>query len=127
MVKPILMMMLLLVVEAPSHKRAAKEAASFSWAQQSIDLGEVKLGSKHLVEFAFTNSSSTPLLISSATASCGCTVASVSNEPILPGESGQVKAEFTAKSTGRFRKTITLLANTESGSEMLTITGTVGD
>lgn len=120
-------MMLLLVVEAPSLKRTVNEAASFSWAQQSIDLSEVKLGSKHLVEFAFTNSSSTPLLIASATASCGCTVASVSKEPILPGESGQVKVEFTAKSIGGFRKTITLLANTESGSEILTITGTVRD
>ena len=121
------MMMLLLIVEAPSSNVSVKEAASFSWTQQSIDLGEVKLGSKHSVEFAFTNSSSVPLIIASATASCGCTVASVTSEPILPGESGQVKAEFTANSSGGFRKTITLLANTESGSEILTITGTVRD
>lgn len=120
-------MMLLLVVEAPSPERTVKETASFSWAQQSIDLGEIRLGSKHLLEFAFTNSSTTPLIIESATASCGCTVASVSREPILPGESGQVKAEFTAKSTGEFRKTITLLANTESGSEILVIVGKVRD
>src|SRR4051812_19136463 len=39
-------------------------------------------------EFAFTNTGKTPLIITAASAACGCTVAEYPKEPIAPGTGG---------------------------------------
>jgi hypothetical protein len=44
----------------------------------------------------FTNTGSTPLVISNVRGSCGCTVTDYTKEPIAPGKTGNVKATFNA-------------------------------
>ena len=53
------------------------------------------------------------LIISSATASCGCTVPEWPKEPIPVGEEGEIAVRFnSAKKPGVQNKTITITANT---------------
>ena len=73
--------------------------------------------------FKFTNTGKSDLLIVDARGSCGCTVPSYpKNEPIAPGESGEIVVKFNASGKpGKQQKTVTLHANTDTGREMIRI------
>ncbi len=73
-------------------------------------------------EFAFSNTGKTPLVISSASASCGCTVAAYPHDPILPGQSATMKVTFnSAGKKGHQEKAVTIQANTVRNIHMLYI------
>lgn len=101
------------------------ENAAFTWEATSFDFGKIKVGVPVTHEFTFTNTGTAPLVIASVQASCGCTVASYSKDPIEPGAKGFVKATYNAAKVGPFTKTVTVNANTESGVVQLTIKGEV--
>jgi len=76
--------------------------------------------------FKFTNSGSQPLILTSATGSCGCTVPKAPlNQPFGPGESGDVKVHYDVKRIGPFTKTVTIKSNGSAEDIKLTITGKV--
>jgi hypothetical protein len=90
------------------------------------DFGTIKEGTQATVDFVVKNTGTAPLIISSVTASCGCTTPDWTRDPIAPGASGKVTAVYN--STGRlgnFTKTVTVKYNGESGTEYLTIKGIV--
>lgn len=104
---------------------AVKAAAAFNWTATSFDFGKIEKGVAVTHEFTFTNSGSEPLIISSVQASCGCTVAEYTKDPIPAGETGFVKATYNAAKPGVFSKTVTINANTEDAVVLLTIKGEV--
>jgi hypothetical protein len=99
--------------------------ALFTWAKTTVDLGKIKSNNPVTHEFKFTNTGNTTLVISSVKASCGCTVAEYSKNPIPAGSTGFVSATYNAATLGVFTKTVTVVANTEEGSTMLVIKGEV--
>lgn len=99
--------------------------AEFKWNETSFDFGKIKLNVPVTHEFTFTNKGNATLTISSVQASCGCTVAQYSKEPIEPGQQGFVKATYNAAKAGVFTKTVTINANTEIATVVLTIKGEV--
>ena len=101
------------------------EKALFNWTQTAFDFGKIKVSNPVTHEFTFMNSGNAPLVISSVQASCGCTVAKYSKDPITPGSSGFVKATYNAAKVGVFTKTITVNANTEDAIVLLVIKGEV--
>ncbi len=78
-------------------------------------------------EFKFINTGKEPLIIQSATASCGCTVPSWPKEPILPGKTGTIKVHYATTRVGAINKQITVKSNAKNSPLVLTITGTVLD
>ncbi len=106
-----------------TEKRA--EAAVFKWVATDHDFGQVPIGTPVSHEFKFTNTGDIPLVISAVKPSCGCTITAYSKEPIMPNGTGFVKATYDASKVGRFSKTVTVVANTEVGSILLTIKGEV--
>lgn len=101
------------------------ESAIFNWVAKEFDFGKIKLNNPVTHEFKFRNSGSVPLVISSVQASCGCTVADYTKDPIPAGEEGFVKATYNAARAGMFTKTVTVNANTADGVVVLTIKGEV--
>ncbi len=77
--------------------------------------------------FKFTNEGDTPLLITRAQASCGCTSPDYPKKPVRPGESAEIKVTYHAKGRpGPFDKSIYVYSNDKSNERvMLTITGNV--
>jgi len=72
--------------------------------------------------FNFTNTGASNLIITDASASCGCTVPSYPETPIYSGASGSITVKFnSANKSGEQNKTITISANTENGTERLKI------
>lgn len=86
---------------------------SFEFTEEEYDFGTINEGDIVDHVFTFTNSGEIPLIISSATASCGCTVPQWPKEPIPVGGSGEIKVQFNSrKKPGIQNKTVTITANT---------------
>ena len=98
---------------------------TINWADESHDFGQIAQNEPVTHIFTLTNSGNEPLIIESVKPACGCTVADYSKEPIAPGKTGEVKAEFNAKKVGKFTKTLTVTANTEPRVQRLTFKGEV--
>ncbi len=95
---------------------------TMAFANSAHDFGTVKQDSENKYVFTFTNTGKEPLLIESATGSCGCTVPEYPKEPIAPGATGQIKVEYKpGKQEGQQTKTVTVVANTEPKQTQLTI------
>jgi hypothetical protein len=99
--------------------------ASFQWDKTTYDFGNIPQNQPVTATFKFKNTGKVPLVITSAVGSCGCTVPNWPNEPIAPGESGEIKATFNAAAAGAFNKTVSITANVEGGTAILTLKGNV--
>jgi hypothetical protein len=99
------------VVSAASVPAAA-DAAILSFEKPGYDFGKIKEGEKVHYDFKFTNTGKSPLIISNATATCGCTIPEWPKEPIKPGATGVIKVVFdsTGKS-GMQDKVVTVTSN----------------
>jgi hypothetical protein len=76
--------------------------------------------------FKFTNTGKTPLWITDARATCGCTVPAYPRDPIPPGEGGEIKVRFnTADKYYLQDRPITIFANTYPGRIVLRLRGYV--
>jgi len=75
--------------------------------------GTIREGEEVSHDFPFTNTGKSDLLISNASASCGCTVPEWPKEPIPPGGKGVIKATFNSDGKqGKQSKKVVITANT---------------
>ncbi len=97
-----------------------------SWlTEQDHDFGEVPAGKTVRFMFRYKNVSAEPLLLQTVRVSCGCTAAEWTEEPVAPGENGQVLIEFESSLHGEFRKKIRVFFNKQRKPEILWIEGEV--
>lgn len=93
---------------------------------ETIDFGKVVEGEKVHLEFKIKNSGTGNLIISKASASCGCTSLEYPEGVLSEGESDVVKVTFDSKGrVGNQIKKITLVSNTTPNIKILTIKGVV--
>lgn len=98
----------------------------FEFSSESYDFGKIKQGEKVKFSFKFKNTGATPLIISSASASCGCTVPSYPEDPIAPGAEAVIDVEFDSNGKlGMQTKTVTLVANTIPNTKVLYLRGEI--
>lgn len=109
-----------------SFSQAAK--IEFSTKENTIDYGRVtKATDSGIRVFEFTNTGNAPLIITNVLSTCGCTVPTKPEAPILPGKKGKIEVKYNM-ATGPIRKTITVesnAANYEGGRIALKIKGEV--
>jgi hypothetical protein len=102
------------------------QMAVIEFKEENIDFGTIKSGEVVTKVFEFTNTGKSPLVISDAQASCGCTVPEWPRSPIAPGETGKIIAKFDSNGkSGQQEKTITITSNTSPNSTKLRISGIV--
>ena len=105
-------------------KAVTEDPKEIEWNKTTHDFGEIVQGTKAKYTFTFTNKGTTAVIISNATASCGCTVPNYSKEPVAPGGQGSVTAIFDSSGkSGNFAKNITVTTNL--GSSILYIKGNI--
>lgn len=85
---------------------AQSDSAVAKFNSTTIDLGKIKQDNPTTATFEVTNIGTEPLVIESATPTCGCTIGDYTKEPIAPGKSGFIKATYNAKNVGAFQKTL---------------------
>lgn len=90
------------------------------------NFGTVQDGAIVEYSYRFKNTGTKPLVITNATASCGCTVPEKPEQPVLPGETGFIKVKFDTKGrVGDAVKTIHVTSNASPQFPELTLKGLV--
>jgi hypothetical protein len=106
---------------ASGHKGKPAEPV-FKFEEEEWDFGTITEGAKVSHTFRFKNVGNAPLVIQSATASCGCTIPKFSKEPIAPGEEGKIPVEFDSKGKeSQITKDINIIANTNPVQKIIRI------
>jgi len=103
----------------------AQETAKIEFKSETIDYGEIKKGSDGIRIFEFTNTGNVPLVIANVTSSCGCTIPKKPEDPIQPGETGEIQVKYNTKLVGPIRKTVTVYSNADESTKSLKIKGRV--
>lgn len=98
---------------------------AIKWKAEEVALGDIEQNKPVNIEFEFTNTGDSPVIISNVQASCGCTATNYSKTPIMPGETTKITATFNAAVKGAFKKTITVITNAEDAPKTLVFNGTV--
>ncbi|MBQ9077492.1 MAG: DUF1573 domain-containing protein [Muribaculaceae bacterium] len=95
------------------------------FVEKSYDFGTIKEENGPVShEFEFKNTGDSPLVIISASASCGCTRPEYPIEPIRPGKSGKIKVTYNpAGRPGEFDRSIKLRTNVKGKRFVLKISG----
>ena len=98
----------------------------FTFREEEHNFGDIQDGAIVSHTFSFTNTGEAPLIISKATAACGCTVPQWPRQPIPIGGTGEIKVQFdSSNKPGQQNKVVTITANTESKVKKLLIRATV--
>lgn len=107
-------------------EQALKETTTVDIIDSTYHFGTVTDGDKVEYSYRFKNSGTKPLVITNASASCGCTVPEKPEKPIMPGEMGFIKIVFDSKGRiGSAFKTITVTSNAIPDFPQLNLTGEV--
>jgi hypothetical protein len=111
-----------------SQPDAANNEPKFQFEEESWDFGTITDGEQVSHTFKFKNIGKGDLVISSASASCGCTVPKHTKEPVAPGKTGEIAVTFNSAGKGQgvpITKDVTIIANTNPVQSILKITATV--
>lgn len=104
----------------------AEDAPEMKFEKAIYDFGVITMGEKVHYDFKFKNTGKTPLIITNAEATCGCTVPDYPKTPIKPGEEGIIKVIFDSEGKmGMQDKQITLTTNANPVAEKLHLVGEI--
>jgi hypothetical protein len=105
---------------------SVQQGPKIVFEEKEFNFGSIKQGDKVEHTFQFKNEGDAPLKINHAKGSCGCTVPKWPQEPILPGQSGEIHVVFnSAGKSGRQTKSVTLQTNVGETPVVLYIKGEV--
>ncbi|AKD02893.1 DUF1573 domain-containing protein [Pontibacter korlensis] len=111
---------------AEGEAATSENTPVMTFQQTEYDFGSIKQGETVEHTFEFTNTGSTPLVIESATATCGCTAPDWTRKPVAPGEKGFVQVKFNSTGKiGQQQPTVTIRANTEPNIVRVALKGNV--
>ena len=97
----------------------------FQFENEVIDYGEIAHNSDGTRVFKFKNIGKSPLIITAVKGSCGCTVPTKPKEPIMPGETGEIKVKYATNRVGPFAKTVTITSNAFEPNKIVRVKGRV--
>lgn len=95
--------------------------------QELHDFGRLSAGENISYGFHFRNTGNADLIISSCSATCGCTVPSYPKDRIAPGGEGYVTVSFNSSGkTGHQYQEVTVVSNAQPARTKLKVTAQVG-
>lgn len=121
-------LMLLIAGAAKAQDAKTQSGPEIEFEKTVHDYGDVPFNGNGECEFRFTNTGTEPLLVQKPKSSCGCTIPSWPQEPVLPGESDVIKVTYKTNRAGNFNKTVTVTSNAlKNSTVVLRIKGRVLD
>lgn len=98
--------------EQRQERAMAMPKTTITFEETKYDFGKIKSGDVVKHAYKFRNTGTSPLLISKADVSCGCTVPSFPKEPIAPGGEGEILVQFDSHGkTGHQEKNVIIYSN----------------
>jgi hypothetical protein len=96
---------------AQNDQTEVESGAKMEFESETHDYGTIEYQSEPYCTFEFTNTGNTPLIISKAEGSCGCTVPTWPKEPIAPGQTASIRVKYDTKRVGNFSKSVKIYSN----------------
>jgi len=107
-------------------EKPAGPPTTVNFEKMEHDFGTIEQNTTNPYTFTFTNTGDKPLIISDAKGSCGCTVPEYPKQPVMPGETGEIKVVYSPGQQKNMQtKTVTITANTEPATTVLRIKANV--
>ena len=111
---------------APAAAAVMPDGPQMKFENVTHDFGKIQEGDKVTYKFNFANTGKSPLIITDAVASCGCTIPTWPKAPIKPGDGGQIMVTFnSAGKKGLQDKMVTVTANTNPRQNVVYLVGEV--
>lgn len=111
---------------APAAAAVMPDGPQMKFEYITHDFGKIQEGDKVTYKFNFANTGKSPLIITDAVASCGCTIPTWPKAPIKPGDGGQIVVTFnSAGKKGLQDKMVTITANTNPRQNVVHLVGEV--
>ncbi len=89
---------------AQTGVKRAEDVVKFKEIRHNF--GKIKQGVPVTHDFEFVNIANEPVIIETATASCGCTTPTWPQQPVMKTKADRIKAGFNAAAPGAFEKTV---------------------
>ncbi|MFD2145850.1 DUF1573 domain-containing protein [Mucilaginibacter antarcticus] len=119
----------LMACNQPEKKKDVKfttDGSDIRFDKETYDFGKIRSGEVVSYRFKFTNTGKSPLIISNATATCGCTIPEWPKTPVLPGDTSSIAVTFnSAGKTGLQDKQIKITSNAQPAEGMVHVIGEV--
>ena len=120
--------MLLIAGAAKAQDAKTQSGPEIEFEKIVHDYGDVPYNGNGACEFRFTNTGNEPLLVLKPKSSCGCTVSTWPQDPILPGKSEVIEVTYRTNRVGNFDKKVTVTSNAvQNPTVVLRIKGRVLD
>jgi hypothetical protein len=103
----------------------AQAQTEVTFAEKSHTFGKIKQHVPVSHVFSFTNTSSRPVVIETASTECGCTEPEHAKGAILKGKTSEIKVTYNAENAGSFKKNVKVKFAGISTEYILTIDGEV--
>ncbi len=102
-------------------------APGICFDSEVIDFGDINTDTIRSHSFVLTNNGTAPLVITKVYSGCGCTTASTTKEPIMPGDTARIVVTFNpaGRSAGYFTKLVRIQSNAASKPHRLYIKGNI--
>ena len=97
-------LILMMAGVAKAQDTKVKNGPEIEFEKVVHDYGTIPYNGNGECEFRFTNTGNEPLLAQKPKSSCGCTIPSWPNEPILPGESDVIKVTYRTNRVGNITR-----------------------
>ena len=107
-------------------KEVNPNAPVITFESDEVDYGTIDRNSEPQRVIKFKNTGKTPLIISNATATCGCTVPSWPKEPVAPGKSAEIRVSFnSAGKMGKQNSIVRIYSNASEPIEKVSLISNV--
>ena len=111
------------------HQNDTANYTEIKWVDSVKDFGLVPQGEQVKIVFHFINAGNKPLFISNVRPGCGCTLADFTKSAVLPGNQGEVTAQYDSNhgTPGQqVHKTVMVTCNARNKtSSVLVFTGNI--
>lgn len=98
----------------------------FSFEEETHQFGDLMQGGDASFIFKFTNTGTEAIKIETVKPACGCTTPkSWPQEPIQPGESGEMLIQYDSNRIGGFDKYVTIISNASVVDQKIFIKGNI--
>jgi len=111
---------------APAAPTVDPNAGKFKFKEEIHTFHDVPEGPLAEYDFEFTNIGKSPINITDAHGSCGCTVPTWPHDPVLPGATAKIHVTYNTNGrAGMIDKSVTINSNAQQKPMMLYIKGNV--
>ena len=121
----IFMALILMGTAVTAQQDQVINSGVYDFETEVIYYGDIEQNSDGHQQFTFKNIGDSAIIIFDIKTSCGCTVVTKPEKPILPGETAEISVNYATQKLGFFSKTIIITSNASEQSKKLFIKGNV--